>query len=221
MIWPRSRTRKPSPPATTAHLIGRLDRLAKRRSPRQRPPRRGRAAVAQPRRAEWRRAGDRGGRPGRALETSWRRRCRGARAASARAGRDAPCSEAAPGAAATPPARRRSQGIPRSPAQSIRVNVDLLENLMTMVSELVLTRNQLLQILRSQKDSEFTAPLQRLVACHDRAAGRRHEDAHAADRQCLGQAAAHRPRPLARARQEDRAAACSAPRPSSTARCSR
>jgi two-component system, chemotaxis family, sensor kinase CheA len=47
-------------------------------------------------------------------------------------------------------------------AQSIRVNVDLLENLMTMVSELVLTRNQLMQILRSQKDSEFGAPLQRL-----------------------------------------------------------
>ncbi|MEE9210022.1 MAG: hybrid sensor histidine kinase/response regulator [Kiloniellales bacterium] len=46
--------------------------------------------------------------------------------------------------------------------QSIRVHVDLLENLMTMVSELVLTRNQLLQILRSQKDSEFGAPLQRL-----------------------------------------------------------
>ncbi|MBL8837985.1 MAG: chemotaxis protein CheW [Alphaproteobacteria bacterium] len=47
-------------------------------------------------------------------------------------------------------------------AQTIRVNVDLLENLMTMVSELVLTRNQLLQILRSQKDSDFAAPLQRL-----------------------------------------------------------
>ena len=46
--------------------------------------------------------------------------------------------------------------------QSIRVNVDLLENLMTMVSELVLTRNQLLQILRGQKDSDFQAPLQRL-----------------------------------------------------------
>ena len=46
--------------------------------------------------------------------------------------------------------------------QSIRVNVDLLENLMTEISELVLTRNQLLQILRSHKDSEFTAPLQRL-----------------------------------------------------------
>ncbi len=47
-------------------------------------------------------------------------------------------------------------------AQSIRVNVDLLENLMTMVSELVLTRNQLLQILRSHKESEFASPLQRL-----------------------------------------------------------
>jgi two-component system chemotaxis sensor kinase CheA len=47
-------------------------------------------------------------------------------------------------------------------AQSIRVHVDLLEDLMTMVSELVLTRNQLLQILRTQKESEFATPLQRL-----------------------------------------------------------
>jgi len=47
-------------------------------------------------------------------------------------------------------------------SQTIRVHVDLLENLMTMVSELVLTRNQLLQILRSHKDSEFATPLQRL-----------------------------------------------------------
>src|SRR6185312_1921910 len=47
-------------------------------------------------------------------------------------------------------------------AQTIRVSVDLLENLMTMVSELVLTRNQLLQIARRNKDSEFTVPLQSL-----------------------------------------------------------
>jgi len=47
-------------------------------------------------------------------------------------------------------------------AQSIRVGVDVLENLMTMVSELVLTRNQLLQIMRSQKDTDFVTPLQRL-----------------------------------------------------------
>ncbi|MDH5555874.1 MAG: chemotaxis protein CheW [Alphaproteobacteria bacterium] len=47
-------------------------------------------------------------------------------------------------------------------SQTIRVSVDLLENLMTMVSELVLTRNQLLQILRARDDSEFSTPLQRL-----------------------------------------------------------
>lgn len=46
--------------------------------------------------------------------------------------------------------------------QSLRVNVDVLENLMTMVSELVLTRNQLMQILRMQDQSDFTTPLQRL-----------------------------------------------------------
>src|SRR5207237_3839250 len=46
--------------------------------------------------------------------------------------------------------------------QSIRVSVDTLENLMTMVSELVLTRNQLLEIARRHEDSEFKVPLQRL-----------------------------------------------------------
>jgi two-component system chemotaxis sensor kinase CheA len=46
--------------------------------------------------------------------------------------------------------------------QSIRVKVDQLETLMTTISELVLTRNQLLQILRGEKDSAFTSPLQRL-----------------------------------------------------------
>ncbi len=46
--------------------------------------------------------------------------------------------------------------------QSIRVNVDTLEHLMTMVSELVLTRNQLLEIVRRHSESEFKVPLQRL-----------------------------------------------------------
>ncbi|MBW3559946.1 MAG: chemotaxis protein CheA, partial [Proteobacteria bacterium] len=46
--------------------------------------------------------------------------------------------------------------------QSIRVGVDVLETLMTTVSELVLTRNQLLQMVRALDDSEFKAPLQRL-----------------------------------------------------------
>jgi two-component system chemotaxis sensor kinase CheA len=46
--------------------------------------------------------------------------------------------------------------------QSIRVAVETLEHLMTMVSELVLTRNQLLEIVRRHEDSEFKVPLQRL-----------------------------------------------------------
>ena len=45
---------------------------------------------------------------------------------------------------------------------SIRVNVQVVENLMTLISELVLTRNQLLQTLRMQKSTEFKVPLQRL-----------------------------------------------------------
>ncbi|WP_243374208.1 hybrid sensor histidine kinase/response regulator [Microvirga solisilvae] len=47
--------------------------------------------------------------------------------------------------------------------QTIRVNVDTLEHLMTMVSELVLTRNQLLEIARrNAEDYGYKVPLQRL-----------------------------------------------------------
>ena len=46
--------------------------------------------------------------------------------------------------------------------QSIRVSIDVLENLMQMVGELVLTRNQLLQIVRARNDAVFAAPLQHL-----------------------------------------------------------
>ena len=45
---------------------------------------------------------------------------------------------------------------------TLRVNVDTIEHLMTMVSELVLTRNQLLEISRKQDDAGLKAPLQRL-----------------------------------------------------------
>lgn len=47
-------------------------------------------------------------------------------------------------------------------SQTIRVSVEQLENLMVIASELVLTRNQLMQIVRTQKDSPFVSPLQRL-----------------------------------------------------------
>ncbi|HMK69983.1 MAG TPA: hybrid sensor histidine kinase/response regulator [Xanthobacteraceae bacterium] len=50
----------------------------------------------------------------------------------------------------------------RPASHSIRVRVETLDQLMTTVSELVLTRNQLLEIVRRQADSEFNVPLQRL-----------------------------------------------------------
>ena len=46
--------------------------------------------------------------------------------------------------------------------QTVRVSVDTLEHLMTTVSELVLTRNQLLDLVRRTGESEFKSPLQRL-----------------------------------------------------------
>ena len=56
----------------------------------------------------------------------------------------------------------KDDDLAKAGGQSIRVTVDTLEHLMTMVSELVLTRNQLLEIVRRHEDSEFKAPLQRL-----------------------------------------------------------
>ncbi len=50
----------------------------------------------------------------------------------------------------------------RVASHSIRVNVETLDHLMTTVSELVLTRNQLLEIVRRHGDSDFKVPLQRL-----------------------------------------------------------
>jgi two-component system chemotaxis sensor kinase CheA len=73
--------------------------------------------------------------------------------------------------AALPAASSASQAHPAPPPeppadnqgpQTIRVTVDVLEELMTLVGELVLTRNQLLQLSRAQGTTAFSAPLQRL-----------------------------------------------------------
>ena len=77
----------------------------------------------------------------------------------------APVAKAAPAPVAKPdetpaPMGDDPQGI--ATTQSIRVSVDVLEGLMTLVSEMVLTRNQLLQISRNREDSAFATPLQRL-----------------------------------------------------------
>ncbi|WP_142849956.1 chemotaxis protein CheW [Telmatospirillum sp. J64-1] len=71
----------------------------------------------------------------------------------------APKAEAKAPAASAAPVGEAKESVAN---QSIRVNVELLENLMTLVSELVLTRNQLLQMVRGKDDSEFATPLQRL-----------------------------------------------------------
>jgi two-component system chemotaxis sensor kinase CheA len=98
-------------------------------------------------------------------------------AAKPAAAAPAPKQEAAPAAAEPPAAAAKEKKPSRKPViavdgdvqeadkianQSIRVNVDTLEHLMTMVSELVLTRNQLLEISRRNEDTEFKVPLQRL-----------------------------------------------------------
>jgi two-component system chemotaxis sensor kinase CheA len=61
-----------------------------------------------------------------------------------------------------PPERTEDERGERLANHSIRVNVDTLDHLMTTVSELVLTRNQLLEIVRRNEDSDFKVPLQRL-----------------------------------------------------------
>lgn len=73
---------------------------------------------------------------------------------------------APPGPVATteipPVATPRPAAEPDLASQTIRVSVDVLENLMTMVSELVLIRNQLIQTLRGAPESPFAGPLHRL-----------------------------------------------------------
>ena len=83
----------------------------------------------------------------------------------------APVAEASPpvvaAVAAPPPEEHAAEaGAPGGNApvaqQTIRVSVEVLENLMTLVSELVLTRNQLLQLARAHQSDAFAVPLQRL-----------------------------------------------------------
>ena len=77
---------------------------------------------------------------------------------------DEPAVAATAPTPAAPPAKAPDTPGTAAPAgtQTIRVAVEVLEDLMTLVSELVLTRNQLLQLARTEQDSGFTAPLQRL-----------------------------------------------------------
>jgi two-component system, chemotaxis family, sensor kinase CheA len=64
--------------------------------------------------------------------------------------------------ASRPDDKARGVGAERLAAQTQRVPVDLLEQLMTLVCELVLTRNQLQQTVRHGSNPAMQAPLQRL-----------------------------------------------------------
>jgi two-component system chemotaxis sensor kinase CheA len=80
-----------------------------------------------------------------------------------RAFRDAPGPAVAEAERRAPGERREDERRDASSrAQTLRVQVDTLERLMTMVSELVLTRNQLLEIMRRSENPELNAPFQRL-----------------------------------------------------------
>ncbi len=68
--------------------------------------------------------------------------------------------EEAPAKAPEPATTQKRE--PAVASSSLRINVDVLENLMTLVSELVLARNQLLQMVRGYDDHEFAVPLQLL-----------------------------------------------------------
>jgi two-component system chemotaxis sensor kinase CheA len=103
--------------------------------------------------------------------------------------------------------------------QTIRVNVDTLEHLMTMVSELVLTRNQLLEIARRQDDGGYKVPLQRL----SHVTAELQEGVMKTRMQPIGTAWQKLPRvvrDLSAELGKKMSSSCRAPRPSSTARCS-
>ncbi len=77
----------------------------------------------------------------------------------------APASEARPTpAAASPASARGGEPAQGKRAETIRINLNTLERIMQLVSELVLTRNQLLEITRHKEDEALKSPLQRLSA---------------------------------------------------------
>ena len=91
---------------------------------------------------------------------AWRGLAHRARARLAGRARTGGRCAPAPRHGAAPPITAPMDSQARS--QTVRVSVDTLEHLMTTVSELVLTRNQLLELVRRSGESEFKAPLQRL-----------------------------------------------------------
>lgn len=72
--------------------------------------------------------------------------------------------EPAPAKAQEPatPSQGKAQTSPTTNQESIRVSVDTIERMMQLVSELVLSRNQLLELARHREDDAIKTPLQHL-----------------------------------------------------------
>ena len=87
---------------------------------------------------------------------------------------------------------------------SIRVDVDVLENLMQLVGELVLSRNQVLQLAADSSDPDLVRAAHRLDLISSSLQEGGHEDAHAAHGLPVGQAAPGRARPVRPVRQGGR-----------------
>lgn len=78
-----------------------------------------------------------------------------------------PASEVLPPPAEAPPAPARvaektAAAKDGAGPQSIRVNLGTLESLINLAGELVLTRNQLLQVHRQRSETDYAAPVQQL-----------------------------------------------------------
>jgi two-component system chemotaxis sensor kinase CheA len=73
-----------------------------------------------------------------------------------------PSSEPIAASSTLPMAAESRAAAEPDPARTLRVRLDLLEQLMNLVGELVLTRNQLLQATRESDAAEIKAPLQKL-----------------------------------------------------------
>jgi len=76
---------------------------------------------------------------------------------------DTPPAKAASPKSDAPQAKEgRAQGGSTANQESIRVSVDTIERMMQLVSELVLSRNQLLELARHREDDAIKTPLQHL-----------------------------------------------------------
>jgi chemotaxis protein histidine kinase CheA len=110
-------------------------------------------------------------------------------AAPASVAPEEPRADAAAEAPGPPdPARLETEKTSAAADSAIRVDVGLLDKLMNLVGELVLARNQVLQF-NTQKGWRAERHLAASEPDHQRIAGQRHEDAHAADRGGLEQTA--------------------------------